>query len=121
MQFPFDEPITEERYNDIADYISRLPEPARDICADVILHGEKIYLVAKKHRSSSYRITKIVRVMMYPVAVDLGIVPTPSGTPGRGEKVLPTAPDRPDLPRKYPGVNTHFLSAKKKRLKNERN
>ena len=114
MQFPFDEPITEERYNDIADYISRLPEPARDICADVILHGEKIYLVAKKHRSSSYRITKIVRVMMYPVAVDLGIVPTPSGTPGRGEKVLPTAPPSPT----YRGstrelIHTFFPAQKK--------
>ena len=114
MQFPFDEPITEERYNDIADYISRLPEPARDICADVILHGEKIYLVAKKHRSSSYRITKIVRVMMYPVAVDLEIVPTPPGHPRQGRKGTSDRPTLPDLPRKYPGVNTHFLSAKKK-------
>ena len=120
MQFPFDEPIIEERYNDIADYISRLPKPARDICADVILRGEKIYLVAKKHQSSSYRITKIIRVMMYPVAVDLGIVPPPSGYPRQGRKGTSDLPPLPDLPRKYPGVNTHFLSAKK-RLKNERN
>ena len=114
MQFPFDEPITEERYNDIADYISRLPEPARDICADVILHGEKIYLVAKKYQSSSYRITKIVRVMMYPVAVDLGIVPAPLRTPPAGRKGTSDRPTLPDLPRKYPGVNTHFLSCTKK-------
>ena len=100
MQFPFDEPIIEDRYNDIADYISRLPEPARDICTDVILYGEKIYQVAKKYRISSYRITKIVRVMMYPVAVDLGIVLPPRCTPGRVEKVLPTAPTAPSPPRR---------------------
>ena len=114
LQFEFEEPSynPEQQCNGIEEYISHLPEPGKSICSDILLQGDKVYKVARKFHISSYRVVKIVRLMMWPVAVELGIAP--AGTPGHppgGRKGTPGHPERPLLPRKYPGATTDFLSA----------
>lgn len=100
--------------NDIEEYIATIIDPkARAICSAVLLDGEKIYTVAYRYNMSSYRVRRIIRSAMRPIAIEYGIVDRrprrPTLTRGKGTSGPPTAAC---LPGKYSGDNTHFLSAR---------
>jgi len=83
--------------NDIEEYIATIIDPkARAICSAVLLDGEKIYTVAYRCNMSSYRVRRIIRSAMRPIAIEYGIVDRrPRRPPSRGGKVLPDPPPPP--------------------------
>ena len=118
LPFEFEEPSynPEQQCNGIEEYISHLPEPGKSICSDILLQGDKVYKVARKFHISSYKVVKIVRLMMWPVAVELGIAPAapllPAGTPGhppRRAKRYSRTPRTPFATAEVPGRD-HRLS-----------
>ena len=78
------EPIVESTHDaaDIADFINQLQEPQRSICSAVVLDGEKISNVAAVHHLTRYRIGKILRASLRPLAEELQIVRRPGTSKG---------------------------------------